>query len=321
MCTHPLNEVLYGINTEVEIEYNPSGSDDIVQYFETNVLVNCPLNGSIPDMLLDEMSFDYSNSFGIVQQINLTCELDETWKVSGGPVGETCEGATGEVERCLIPKIPDCVDKNKYCSYPPMLPASGKMQELERPLDDYLTVPGTKMYYYCPTPKWAFNYGYDEVNFVSYHFTKNINNLTITCNDQGTENCLKFKLFVFNCQLFVYITGFWDVDYFVEGETCINPQPNAGGCEKIHIPECVDRNIYCKDIIFTSPENSTKIIVNQPNLNSELVYGTAIDYGCLYNMVFDYMLPDPFISFFYRYAILCFNLLVIFKVMSPYITK
>ena len=96
----------------------------------------------------------------------------------------------------------------------------------------------------------------------------------------------------------------------MEGETCINPQPNAGGCEKIYIPECVDRNIYCKDIIHTSLENSTKTILNQPNSNSELVYDTVIEYGCLYKGVFDYSLPDPFISFFYRYATLCFLKLV-----------
>ena len=191
MCSHPLNEVKYGINTDVEIGYNPSSSEDIIQYFETNVLVNCPQNVSIDPLLLDEMSFDYSNSFGIVQQINLTCELDETWRVSGGPVGETCAEATGEVERCLIPEVPDCVDKNKYCSYPPMSPPLGKMLEKERPVDDYLTVPGTTMYYYCPTPNWAFNYGYDEDNFVSYHFTKNINEMTITCNDQGTKKLLE----------------------------------------------------------------------------------------------------------------------------------
>ena len=110
-------------------------------------------------------------------------------------------------------------------------------------------------------------------------------------------------MFVYICQLFVYITGFWDVDNFVEGETCINPQPNSGGCEKIYIPECVDRNIYCKDVIITSSENITKEPVERPDSNSELVYGTVYDYGCKHNMVFDYSLPDPFISFFYRYEI------------------
>ena len=220
MCSHPLNEVKYGINTDVEIGYNPSSSEDIIQYFETNVLVNCPQNVSIDPLLLDEMSFDYSNSFGIVQQINLTCELDETWRVSGGPVGETCAEATGEVERCLIPEVPDCVDKNKYCSYPPMSPPLGKMLEKERPVDDYLTVPGTTMYYYCPTPNWAFNYGYDEDNFVSYHFTKNINEMTITCNDQGTKkllgsfNCLfTIVSYLFTLQVFGMLIILWKVKH------------------------------------------------------------------------------------------------------------
>ena len=65
----------YKDNTEFNVEYSPS--DTIFQYFETVVSFNCPKNISIPDMLLDEMSLDYSNSFGIVQQVNLTCGLDE----------------------------------------------------------------------------------------------------------------------------------------------------------------------------------------------------------------------------------------------------
>ena len=72
-CKNP--DDLIPDNTELEISYSPSTS--IFQYFETNAVYNCPFNTSIPDMLLDEMSFDYSNSIGIVQQINLTCGLDE----------------------------------------------------------------------------------------------------------------------------------------------------------------------------------------------------------------------------------------------------
>ena len=72
-CKDP--DTLIPDNTELEISYSPSTT--IFQYFETNAVYNCPLNTSIPDMLLDEMSFDYSNSIGIVQQINLTCGIDE----------------------------------------------------------------------------------------------------------------------------------------------------------------------------------------------------------------------------------------------------
>ena len=196
------------------------------------------------------------------------------WVVEGGPVGETCAGATGDEERCSQPTIPDCVDKNPYCSYPPMAPTNGKMIETNRPLDDYLTVPGTTLYYYCPTPNWAFDYSYDESQ-PSFYFTKNVNNITITCNDQG----------------------FWEPDYFIEGETCINKQPD-GSCEKIFIPECVDRNIYCNDV--PTPTDSSKTIISQPNPASEKVFDTVIEFSCpSINWYFDYSLPDPFVSFYY----------------------
>ena len=194
--------------------------------------------------------------------------------MEGGPVGETCEGATGTEERCSKPKIPDCVDKNPYCSYPPEKPKNGKLIETERPLDDYLTVPGTILYYYCPTPNWAFDYGYDT-SLPSFYFTKNVNNLTITCNENG----------------------FWNVNHQIDGETCINPQPD-GSCEKIFIPECVDRNVYCNEL--TTPTDAAKSILNQPNPISERVYDTVIEYSCPQtNWYFDYNLPVPFISFYY----------------------
>ena len=196
------------------------------------------------------------------------------WIVSGGSVGETCDGATGTEERCYSPEIPDCVDKNKYCSYPPMAPLNGQMHEINRPADDYLTVPGTELFYKCPTANWAFNYGYDEDNFISYAFTKNVNNLTILCNEHGL----------------------WQPDYQIEGETCVNKQ--SEGCEKIYIPECVDRNIYCKNV--TTPINASRLIKEQPNPPSENVYNTVIQFKCQeINWYFDYKLPEPFISYYY----------------------
>ena len=198
------------------------------------------------------------------------------WVISGGPIGETCEGATGTEERCLEPVIPDCVDKNPYCSYPPLASDNGKMIVMNRPLDDYLTVPGTTMYYYCPTPNWAFDYSYDTTQ-PSFYFTKNVNNITITCNEEG----------------------FWDPDYFIEGETCVNKQPN-GGCEKIYIPACVDRNVYCTDV--TTPTDASRTLLEQPNYLSEKVYSTMIEFNCApkgSQWYFDYALPEPFISFYY----------------------
>ena len=44
--------------------------------------------------------------------------------------------------------------------------------------------------------------------------TENINNMTIACNQQG----------------------FWEADFRIEDQTCVNKQ-DAGGCEYIFIPD------------------------------------------------------------------------------------
>ena len=81
-CKNP--DLLIPSNTEKVIAYTPVTG--ISTYFETVVNYNCPKNTSIDELVLDEMSFDFSNSFGqkltssgfgITQQINLTCGLDE----------------------------------------------------------------------------------------------------------------------------------------------------------------------------------------------------------------------------------------------------
>ena len=37
------------------------------------------------------------------------------------PVGESCTGNTGDLEKCERPEIPVCVDRNKYCTGPPVV--------------------------------------------------------------------------------------------------------------------------------------------------------------------------------------------------------
>jgi hypothetical protein len=65
-----------------------------------------------------------------------------------------------------------------------MASENGRYTEVNRVLEDYLTIPGTQIYYHCPTPNWAFDYTYDETQ-PSFYFTKNVNNVTITCDEEG----------------------------------------------------------------------------------------------------------------------------------------
>ena len=37
------------------------------------------------------------------------------------PVGESCSGNTGDLEKCERPVIKECVDRNKYCTGPPVV--------------------------------------------------------------------------------------------------------------------------------------------------------------------------------------------------------
>ena len=106
------------------------------------------------------------------------------WEIWNSPMGGSCSGNTATPEKCEQPVIPACVDRNAYCTLPPDIPTDARRDELFRPLQDWITVPDTKLKYYCSKPNWAFNYNTDPAA-PSFYFTKNINNLTITCNKNG----------------------------------------------------------------------------------------------------------------------------------------
>jgi hypothetical protein len=106
------------------------------------------------------------------------------WQITNSPIGGSCTGNTGTVEKCAQPVIPACVDRNAYCTAPPDIPAFARRDDLYRPLQDWINVPDTKLRYYCAQNNWAFGYKTDPTA-PSFYFTKNINNITITCNEKG----------------------------------------------------------------------------------------------------------------------------------------
>jgi hypothetical protein len=65
-----------------------------------------------------------------------------------------------------------------------MIPTQATRNDIQRPLQDWINFPDTKLNYYCLANNWAFAYKTD-VNAPSFYFTKNINNMTIICNKNG----------------------------------------------------------------------------------------------------------------------------------------
>ena len=171
------------IDSKREIVYSPNTTTH--QQYKTMVTYTCPRNQSMLPIIEDEWSFDYSDSAGIIQELNATCTLDGTWQIDGGVIGETCPGTAGNpIEDCDQPKIPKCVDKNKYCTDPPTIPKFANRNDINIAAPGYKIHPGTVFYYYCPLSNWAFDYSYDE-SLPSYIFTNNVNNMTITCDPEG----------------------------------------------------------------------------------------------------------------------------------------
>lgn len=69
-------------------------------------------------------------------------------------------------------------------------------------------------------------------------------------------------------------------------------------CSTTPLPLSPDRMVYCTNL--TTPGNSTKKIVNQPNLQNEIQMETSITYTCpLEYWYFNYSVPDNLTSFYY----------------------
>jgi hypothetical protein len=115
---------------------------------------------------------------------NISSLFSSQWIIQNSPIGGSCAGNTGPIEKCNQTVIPNCVDRNNYCSLPPDIPTDARRDDVHRPLQDWINVPDTKLIYYCAKTNWAFNYKTDS-NAPSYYFTNNINNMTITCNKNG----------------------------------------------------------------------------------------------------------------------------------------
>ncbi len=144
----------------------------------------CLLKSNVSSFLDSFYQSIISSFLDSFYQSNISSLFSSQWIIQNSPIGGSCSGNTGPIEKCNQTVIPNCVDRNNYCSLPPDIPADARRDDVHRPLQDWINVPDTKLIYYCAKTNWAFNYKTDP-NAPSYYFTNNINNMTITCNKNG----------------------------------------------------------------------------------------------------------------------------------------
>ena len=84
---------------------------------------------------------------------------------------------------CPFVIIPDCVDRTILCSEPP-IPERSVMNFTSKPNPNSNREYGTTIEYFCPDRLHFFDYPVDD-NFVSYFYTKNINSIVVSCNQDG----------------------------------------------------------------------------------------------------------------------------------------
>ena len=75
----------------------------------------------------------------------------------------------------------------------PQKPNGGTMTPIFQHDSAWSTIPKTQIKYKCKQANHYFDYSTDQ-ELPSFHFTKNIKELTITCNDNGQVDIIYFEL-------------------------------------------------------------------------------------------------------------------------------
>ena len=96
--------------------------------------------------------------------------------------GETCMSQQIDGS-CKSIAIPSCVDRMVYCSKLP-LPKNSTTEILNETNPKSMLQLGTSVRFTCPGKNWYFNYSFPK-NLVSFYYSTNINNMTLTCNIYG----------------------------------------------------------------------------------------------------------------------------------------
>lgn len=95
--------------------------------------------------------------------------------------GETCVNKMSDGS-CQSIFIPDCEDRNVYCSNL-QKPANSTKILITQPVPG-LNIMGTVVTFTCTNRNWYFNYT-TPPNLVSFYYSTNINTSTLSCNNYG----------------------------------------------------------------------------------------------------------------------------------------
>ena len=106
------------------------------------------------------------------------------WHVTGGILGETCATSENSTELwCRNVTLFPCVDRTIHCNNIPTF-LNNQVEILDEPEPGILTVWNTSLSLTCPTLNWYFDYSV-PANLVSFYYSNNINQTTLTCNKDG----------------------------------------------------------------------------------------------------------------------------------------
>ena len=104
--------------------------------------------------------------------------------MEGGVDGESCTQSENDTALwCEHFLSPMCVDRTIRCAAPPLPPNTNITFIVAPNPDDYSEV-NTTIHYFCPEDKHYFNYPVGP-DFVSYYYSTNLNDIKMTCNNDG----------------------------------------------------------------------------------------------------------------------------------------
>jgi hypothetical protein len=118
--------------------------------------------------------------YGILK--NIISTISRFWEADNSMKGETCLSQQADGS-CKSIAIPSCVDRTVYCSKLPA-PKNSTIINLNGTNPKNLPQLGTSVRFTCPSKNWYFNYSIPG-NLMSFYYSTNINNMTLTCNIYG----------------------------------------------------------------------------------------------------------------------------------------
>ena len=103
------------------------------------------------------------------------------WEVLGGVEGETCSSSGHATEHwCKSVQIFPCVDRTIHCNAIPSF-LNNEVTILNEEEEGSLTILGTSIGLTCTGENYYFDFSVPD-DLVSFYYSNNVNETTITCN-------------------------------------------------------------------------------------------------------------------------------------------